>query len=194
MREYIVKINKFNYYPEISTLAVRGILFEELVVSTLMNNKSSLKNLNFIEDNIISVDSIYKMKDIKPRKNLKEGPIFIYQIYEREELFDFGIIIDFSNATYFIGGQIGLNKNHKNIEGYISKLNEDETTIIKNLNTLTKRNITQMKFIIFFSKERQEELKNDYERIYSELYFEGKTDTMFGKEKVEEKKTQSFYY
>lgn len=194
MREYIAKLNKFYYYPEISTLSVRGIIFEELVAATLMNNKSGFKNLNFDQDNIISVESIYKMKDIKPRNDLKDGPIFIYQTFERGEVFDFGIIMDYNNITYFIGGQSGLNKGDKEIESYISKLYDGESTIIKNLNKLTERNITQMKFIIIFSKERQEELKKEYEKIYKELYSENKTEITFGKEKIQEKKRRLSHF
>ena len=128
-----------------------------------MNNKSSLKNLKFSKNNIIEVESIYKLNGVKPIDILEEGPILIIQ-QNNGEVFDFGIIIENNGVNYFIGGQIGLNKTNKEINTYQEKLTLSYDDIISNLGTLTKRKIKELKFIIILNKEWQKELGGGYEK------------------------------
>ena len=164
LREYMAKLSNVVHFLDNATPSVKGFIFEELVVSNLMNNKTNFRNLNFSLNNIIEVDSIYNLKNVKPVKNLVGGDVLIIQ-KQNGEVFDFGIIKEFNNINYFIGGQIGLNKTLENIKTYVKKIIENEKCIIKSLNDLSQRNITQLKFIIILSKEKQKSLEKEYNDI-----------------------------
>ena len=64
------------------TPSVKGFIFEELVISILLNNKSNFKNLKITETKIMD-----DMKDIKTVNNLQDGPIFIIQ-QTNQQVFD----------------------------------------------------------------------------------------------------------
>jgi hypothetical protein len=129
----MAKLSSFIHIIDNSNPSVKGFIFEELVVSILMNNKSGLNNLNFSKNNILTVDSIYDLSNVKDVSNLEDGPILIIQ-KKNGEVLDFGIIINHDNINYFIGGQIGLNKTKENIVTYIQKIRAKNETIINNLN------------------------------------------------------------
>ena len=108
----MAKLSSFIHIIDNSTPSVKGFIFEELIISLLMNNKSGLSNLNFSKNNIITVDSIYSLSNVEKVSNLENGSILIIQ-KKNGEVLDFGIIINHNNINYFIGGQIGLIKQKK---------------------------------------------------------------------------------
>ena len=67
IREYIANLNILNIFSTINNQVLKGTIFEELVVSIFMNNKS-FKNLNFSKDNILEVENLYDMKNIISKK------------------------------------------------------------------------------------------------------------------------------
>ena len=166
IREYMAKLNILNIFSTINNQVLKGTIFEELVVSIFMNNKS-FKNLNFSKDNILEVENLYDMKNIISKK-CEDGPILIIQ-KEKGEVFDFGIVFNHINTEYFIGVQVGINKTDEKIFNYIKKLEKKEKQIINNVSLLTKRNINQFRFLIILNEETQRELKEKYDNIYSEL-------------------------
>jgi len=169
LREYMAKINtNINKIYEKSSPSVKGFIFEELVVSILMNNKSSLKNLQFPGNNIIEVESIYNLKDVKLIQNLEDGPILIIQ-KTNGEVFDFGILINNNEINCFVGGQIGLNKTSTDIKTYIDKISSSYDNIINNLKTLTGRPIMELKFLIILNKDWQDNLKKEFEEKEQKL-------------------------
>lgn len=167
IKEYSTKINSLVYFSKLDNQVVKGFIFEELLVSIFKNNKA-FKNLEFTKDNIIQVEEIYNMGYIKAIENLVNGPILITQ-KKNGEVFDFGFVIKENNVDYFVGGQAGLNKTNEEITKYIIKIKENEGKIIQDISTLTKREISQIRFIIFLNKESQEEMKKDYDNIYYKL-------------------------
>ena len=168
LREYMAKLSSFIHIIDNSTPSVKGFIFEELIVSLLMNNKSGLSNLNFSKNNIITVDSIYGLSNVEKVSNLENGSILIIQ-KKNGEVLDFGIIINHNNINYFIGGQIGLNKTKENIVTYIQKMRAKNEIIIKNLSNLTNRDITKYKFFIILNKERQNSLEKEYMKLNDEI-------------------------
>ena len=168
IREYLAKINyNILFYKKVIP-SIKGFIFEELVISILMNNKSSFKNLNFSPENIIEVESIYDMKDINTITTLKDGPILIIQI-TNGQTFDFGIITKDNNLDFFIGGQIGLNKTNEDLCSYQEKISEAHDNILSNLKKLTGRDITELKFLLILNKEWQESLQQKYDEIFQEI-------------------------
>ena len=133
-----------------------------------MNNKSSFKNLNFTERNIIEVEAIYDMNNVKKKFDLDNGPIIIVQT-TNGPVFDFGIIFDDNNINYFIGVQIGLNKTNPELKSYQDKISKSHERIISNINTLTGRNISELKFLIILNKEWQESLQKEYDQKYLDM-------------------------
>ena len=184
IREYLAKLNNVNNLFKSITPQVKGFIFEELVVAILINNKSSFKNLNFTEKNIIEVEAIYDMNNIEKKIGLDNGPILIVQT-TNGPVFDFGIIFDDNNINYFIGGQIGLNKTNQELKVYQEKIGMSHERIINNINILTGRNISELKFLIILNKEWQESLQKEYEQKYLEM-------TQF-KKNISEKKQLSNY-
>ena len=184
IREYLAKLNNANNLFKSITPQVKGFIFEELVVAILMNNKSSFKNLNFTEKNIIEVEAIYDMNNVKKKIDLDNGPIIIVQT-TNGPVFDFGIIFEDNNIIYFIGGQIGLNKTNQELKTYQDKIGESYERIISNINTLTGRNISELKFLIILNKEWQDSLQKEYDQKYLKM-------TQF-KKNISEKKQLSNY-
>ena len=168
LRKYMAELNNITLCYEKTSPSVKGFLFEELVITFLMNNKSGLKNLTFTKKNIIEVESIYQMNNIKKVENLEKGPILIIQ-EKNGEVFDFGIIIDYNYRNYFIGGQIGINKTNKEISSYQEKISSSHNKILEDLNTLTGRKIEELKFIIILNKEWQNSLRIDYEEKHKKI-------------------------
>ena len=81
LREYITKLDNVALFYENTTIFIKGLLFKELVISNLINNKNSFTNLKFPKNNIIEVESIYEMKDdVETLDNLENGPILIIQL------------------------------------------------------------------------------------------------------------------
>ena len=184
IREYLAKLNNMNNLFKSIKPQVKGFIFEELVVAILMNKKSSIKNLNFTEKNIIEVETIYDMNNVKKKFDLDNGPIIIVQT-TNGPVFDFGIIFDDNNINYFIGVQIGLNKTNPELKSYQDKICKSHERIISNINTLTGRNISELKFLIILNKEWQESLQKEYDQKYLEM-------TQF-KKNISEKKQLSNY-
>ena len=168
IREYLAKLNNVNNLFKSIKPQVKGFIFEELVVAILMNNKSSFKNLNFTEKNIIEVEAIYDMNNIEKKNGLDNGPIIIVQT-TNGPVFDFGIIFDDNNINYFIGVQIGLNKTNPELKSYQDKISKSHERIISNINTLTGRNISELKFLIILNKEWQESLQKEYDQKYLDM-------------------------
>ena len=199
LREYMAKLNNITLCYEKTSPSVKGFLFEELVVSILMNNKSGFKNLNFPQNNIIEVESIYDMKNINTINNLENGPILIIQ-QKNGEVFDFGIIIDYNGLNCFIGGQIGLNKTNKEISEYQQKIYLSHNIILNNLKILTGRIIKELKFIIILNKEWQKNLKEEYDKKYKKIIKydkkinEKKQPTAFEKEESKKMKKEMSYF
>jgi hypothetical protein len=156
-----------NLFKSISP-QVKGFIFEELVVSILLNNKSSFKNLNFTKKNIIEVENIYEMNNVEKINDLDNGPIIIIQ-KTNGEVFDFGIIFDDNNINCFIGGQIGLNKTIQDLKVYQEKICISHGRIISNINTLTGRKISELKFLIILNKEWQDSLQKEYDKKYRKI-------------------------
>ena len=201
LRESFAKLNNININFNKVIPSVKGFLFEELVISILMNNKSSFKNLKINKNNIIEVESIYNLKDdVKPIDNLEKGPILIIQ-QKNGEVFDFGIIIDNSGVNYFIGGQIGLNKTNKEISAYQEKISSFNDNIKSNLGILTHRKIQELKFIIILNKEWQNALGKKFEQnnqklnIYNDRYKNKKSKpTEIEAEEIKRLKKNISYY
>lgn len=167
IKEYAANFNNFNSFQSIKNHVLKGIVFEELIVAIFANNKS-FKNLKFPGKNILEVDEIYDMKNIIVNENLEDGPILIKQS-KNGAVFDFGFVFNNKNIEYFIGVQAGLNKTAEDILDYCLKLESFEKKIMKDISKLTKREITQFRFIIILNDETQKELKKEYDNIYSEL-------------------------
>jgi hypothetical protein len=108
------------------------------------------------------------MNNKSQNNELKEGPILIAQ-KNQGEVFDFGILINKNNIDYFIGVQVGLNKTREDIYNCISKIENNNNRFIEDVSIVTKRKIDQFRFIIILSKERQDELKQEYDQIYIEI-------------------------
>ena len=94
--------------------------------------------------------------------------MLITQLYNGE-VFDFGFIIEKKGVEYFIGGQIALNKTKDEIKKYISKIQNKENKILDNIKALTGRDIKELRFIIIFNKEWQDELFKEYSKLYSKV-------------------------
>ena len=108
------------------------------------------------------------MSNIEPKDNLKDGPILIIQ--KKDGLvFDFGFVIKENDLNFFVGVQTGLNKIDQDIVKYITQIKENEKDLIANVSKLTKRTINQIRFIIIFDKESQENLQKEFDKIYSQL-------------------------
>ena len=171
LKEYIAKLSNFNLFTTINNKVLKGILFEELLVSLFMNNKT-LKNLKFPEENIIEIENIYKYVtnaiDVKIQNKLKEETILITQ-KEDGEVFDFGIVMKEENIDYFIGGQIGINKTSEEINNYITKLKLNRDNILTKISELTGRTIKEFKFLIILNKEAQSDLQKEYDKLYHEV-------------------------
>ena len=191
IREYISKMNCFKNFSSIKNQVLKGFIFEELLVSIFMNNKS-FQNLNFPVSNIVEVDQIYNMEKIIPQNNFEEGPILITQ-KNNGKVFDFGIVINQNNIEYFIGIQAGLNKTKEEITNYKAKLELNEEKIVNDISTLTNRKITQFRFIIILHKETQNEAKNKYDKIYEEKN-NIKINTNYEKKEYESKSKILSYY
>ena len=116
-----------------------------------MNNKSSLKNLNFTRKNIIEVKSIYNMENINTLEDLESGPILLV-LQTKGETFDFGLIINDKGLNYFIGGPIGLNKTSEDLHTYQEKIFAAHDRILNNLKLLTGKTITELKFLVILTK------------------------------------------
>ena len=168
IREYLAKLNNMNNLFKSISPQVKGFIFEELVVSILLNNKSSFKNLNFTKKNIIEVENIYEMNNVEKINDLDNGPIIIIQ-KTNGEVFDFGIIFDDNNINCFIGGQIGLNKTIQDLKVYQEKICISHGRIISNINTLTGRKISELKFLIILNKEWQDSLQKEYDKKYRKI-------------------------
>lgn len=138
IREYLAKLNNMNNLFKSISPQFKGFIFEELVISIILNNKSSFKNLNFTKKNIIEVEAIYDMNNVEKVNDLDNGPILIIQ-KTNGEVFDFGIIFDDNNISCFIGGQIGLNKTTHDLKEYQEKICSSHEIIINNINNLTGR-------------------------------------------------------
>ena len=168
IREYIAKLNSFSIFSTINNQVVKGLILEELIVSLLINNKA-FKNLNFSKNNIIEVEDIYNLKkDNIPNIEYEKGPILIIQS-KNGEVFDLGIVLNNNDNDYFIGVQIGVNKTKEDISRYITKLQNNEKTVIDTISTLTKIKINQFRFLVIFSKEEQNEMKKEFDNYY--LFF-----------------------
>ena len=168
LRKYLAECNNFMLFSDKATPPLKGFLFEELVVSLLINGKTSLKNLKFEKENIIEIDSIYNMgNNITKVNNLKNGPILITQ-KTNGEVFDFGIIINSNNINYFIGGQIGINKTLPDLNDYIDKIEKNKTNILENLKELSGLEINEFIFLIILNKEKQDSLLEEYRKINKE--------------------------
>ena len=191
IREYISKLNCFKNFSSIKNQAVKGFIFEELLVSIFMNNKG-FQNLNFTLNNIVEVGQIYNMENIIPQNKIEEGPILIIQ-KNNGEVFDFGIVINQNNIEYFIGIQAGLNKTKEEITNYKAKLELNEEKIVNDISTLTKRKITQFRFIIILHKETQNEVKSKYDKIYEEKN-NIKINTIYEKKEYESKSKKLSYF
>ena len=187
IKEYGAKFNNFNSFQSIKNQNLKGIVFEELIVSIFTNNKS-FENLKFPDKNILEVEEIYNMKNIVTNDNLGEGPILITQSKDGA-VFDFGFVFNHKNIEYFIGVQIGINKTLEDISDYCLKLESCEKKIIKDIKTLTKREITQFRYIIILNDETQKELKNEYDHLYIELN-SIKNKTNYEKELYETKRNK----
>ena len=199
LREYMAKINtNINKIYDKSTPLIKDFIFEELVVSILMNNKSSLKNLEFPRNNIIEVESIYNLKDAKLIKNLENGPILIIQ-KTNGEVFDFGILINNNGINCFVGGQIGLNKQSAEIRAYLDKISSSHNNIINNLKILTGRPITELKFLIILNKDWQDNLKKEFEEKDQKIIDykknrENKTLNQFEEDEIKKMTKDISYY
>jgi len=168
IREHLAKLNNVNDMFKPITPKAKGFIFEELVLSVLLNNKSSLKNLNFTKKNIIEVEDIYDMNNVDKVNDLDSGPIIIVQ-KTNGPFFDLGIIFDDDMINYFIGGQIGLNKTGQELKEYQEKIGISHKSIISNIITLTGRKILDFKFLIILNKEFQEELQKEYDQKCGEM-------------------------
>ena len=169
LREYITKLDNVALFYENTTPFIKGLLFKELVISDLMNNKNSFSNLKFPKNNIIEVESIYEMKDdVETLDNLENGPILIIQL-KGGKVFDFGIIIENNGMNCFIGGQIDINNTYEEIREYNKKISNSYDNILNKLKTLTGRIITEFKFIIIFNKETQISLKKEYDQKFKRI-------------------------
>ena len=168
IREYLAKLNNMNNLFKSISPQFKGFIFEELVISIILNNKSSFKNLNFTKKNIIEVEAIYDMNNVEKVNDLDNGPILIIQ-KTNGEVFDFGIIFDDNNISCFIGGQIGLNKTTHDLKEYQEKICSSHEIIINNINNLTGRKISELKFLIILNKEWQESLQNEYDQKYKKI-------------------------
>ena len=188
IREYIAKLNIFSIFTTISNQVVKGLIFKELIVSLLMNNKT-FKNLNFSKNNIIEVEDIYNLKkDNIPNNEYEKGPILITQS-KNGEVFDLGIVLKNDDNNYFIGIQIGINKTQEDISRYITKLQNDENRIIEIIYDLTKIEINQFRFLVIFSKEEQNEMKKEFDNYYSFVNsMKNKTLTNYEKNEYEQKR------
>ena len=199
LREYISKINtNINKIYNKSSPPAKGFIFEELVVSILMNNKSSLKNLKFSRNNIIEVESIYNLKDVNLIQNLENGPILIIQ-KTNGEVFDFGILINNNGINCFVGGQIGLNKQSSEIRAYLDKISSSHNNIINNLKILTGRPITELKFLIILNKDWQDNLKKEFEEKDQKIIDykknrENKTLNQFEEDEIKKMTKDISYY
>ena len=187
IREHFSKVNSLTDFQVIKNQKLKGIIFEELISAIFFNNKS-FDNIKFPQKNIIEVEEIYYMKNIIPNENIENGPILILQKKEGE-VFDFGFVFNNNNIEYFIGAQVGINKTAEDILNYSSKLELNENTILSNISKLTKRTINQLRFIIILNLEAQNELKEEYDKIYSELN-KAKSNTNYEKNILEEKRAK----
>ena len=167
IRKYIAQLNSLKSFSELQNEKIQGYIFEDLAVSLFINNQT-FKNVNFKENKIIEVEDIYNMKNIKQNPKLKSDSVLIIQS-KNGEVFDFGFIIEKNGTEYFIGGQIGLNKTIEQISKYICKIQDNEQNILDNINKLTGRNITELRFLIIFNKEWQDELFKEYSELYSNV-------------------------
>ena len=167
IRKYVAQINSLKSFSDLQNEKIKGYVFEDLIVSLFINNKT-FENLKFVENNIIEVNTIFNMKNIKKNQNLTPGPILITQL-DNGEVFDFSFIIEKSGVEYFIGGQIGLNKTKEDLSKYVSKIQENEKHILDNIYKLTGKTITELRFLIILSKEWQEELYKSYYGYYSNI-------------------------
>ena len=163
IREHLAKLNNFNGIFKSIAPQIKGFIFKELVLSVLLNNKSSLKNLNFTKKNMIEVEDIYDMNNVEKVNDLDSGPIIIVQ-KTNYPVFDLGIIFDDDSINYFIGGKIDLNKTCQELKEYQEKIDISHESIINNIITLTGRKILEFKFLIMLNKEFQEELQKEYDQ------------------------------
>ena len=189
LRESISKISNFIHFLDNSPASLKGFVFEELIISILMNNKTNLNNLNFSETNIIEVDSIYDLNNVKQNKNLKNGDILIIQKLNGQ-VFDFSILID----NYFIGGQIGLNKTNDDLKIYKKKIIQNEKNILTNIRILTGRDITKLKFIIILNKEWQNSLENQYNEYNNNIKSYNDKKTNFDKYQLEQMRRKLYNF
>ena len=187
IREYFAIVNNLKDFQSIKNPKLKGIIFEELIATIFLNNKS-FSNLKFPEKNILEVEEIYNMKNIIPHEEFVEGPILILQKKEGA-VFDFGFVFKKYNIDYFVGVQVGINKNNEDISNYCLKLELNEKRIISDISKLTKRNIKELRFIIILNLETQEELKKEYDKIYSEIN-KSKNSTNYEKNELEEKRAK----
>ena len=164
----MAKLNNVNDIFKSITPQVKGFIFKELVLSVLLNNKTSFKNLNFAKKNIIEVEAIYDINNVDKVNDLDNGPIIIVQ-KKSGPVFDFGIIFDDDSINYFIGGQIGLNITGQELKEYQEKIGISHKGIINNIITLTKRKILEFKFIIILNKEWQENLQKEYDQNFGKM-------------------------
>ena len=164
IKSYVSEINSLKEFANLQNEKIKGYVLEDLIVALFVNNKT-FNNLIFKKNNIIEVEEIFNMKNIKKIDNLEDGPILIIQT-KNGEVFDFGFIMEENNIQFFVGGQIGLNKTREELLQYQLKIERNEQNIKKNIKTLTGRNIQEFRFLIIFSKEWQEKLLEEYIKLY----------------------------
>jgi len=189
IRAYIAKLNTLKNFSELQNEKIKGYVFEDLVISQFINNKT-FQNLVFQKQNIIEIEAIYNMENIIKKTNLKDGPILIIP-KKNGEVLDFGFIINKDNKNYFIGGKIGLNKSQEDIVKYIKKIESNENLILDNIKNLTGREVQEFRFIIIFNKEWQSELYREYTKFYLKANNKISNKKM-SKSKSKKKKKTSF--
>ena len=189
IRKYVAQINSLKSFSDLQNEKIKGYVFEDLVVSLFINNKT-FENLKFEGNNIIEVNSIFNMKNIKKIKNLTPDPVLIIQL-DNGEVFDFGFIMEKNGVEYFIGGQIGLNKTKEDISKYVSKIQANEKNILNNIYKLTGRIITEFRFLIIFDREWQDNLLNKYSEYYSNVNKQiSKTQNFIGRKTNKKNKSK----
>ena len=148
--------------------AFKGFVEEELIINLIEIGKIFDKKIP--EQNIVIVDELIKIKNEKTNKIFdKSLPILIKQKNYQGESFDLFLVIN--QIALFI--QIGINKSKEDINKIIEK-NTDN--ILENLSKFLNIKLNSCEKVVFFEKEHQDKLKEEYNKIFKS--FEEKENSL----------------